>query len=75
LGGNTIAKNQRLKKIAKVCHNYLQHERVIKIFLYFEYRQICLNTQMVDFSLEQQHKIEKKATEDDVEKVAIIPKV
>jgi hypothetical protein len=30
---------------------------------------------MVDFSLEQQHKIEKKATEDDVEKVAIIPKV
>jgi hypothetical protein len=36
--------SQKLKnffKIAKFCHNYLQHERVIKIFLYFEYRQIC----------------------------------
>ncbi len=34
-----------LKKFAKICHNCLQHERVLKFFLfpYFEYCQIWLN--------------------------------
>jgi len=42
----------------KNCHNYLQHGRVLKIFLlsYFEYHQILLNIT----TLEQHHKIERK---------------
>jgi hypothetical protein len=39
-----------LKMLDKFCHNYLQHEKILKIFLlsYFEYNQIWLNNSILD---------------------------
>jgi hypothetical protein len=50
------------KKIQKPCHNYLQCEKLLKIFLlsYFECYQICQNILMGDDHLSNITKLKKK---------------
>ncbi len=56
--------HQKPKEIAKSCHNCVQYESVLKIFLlsYFEYHQICLNIFMDDHHLSNITKLKKKHT-------------
>jgi hypothetical protein len=50
------------KKNLKIHHNFLQHERVLKIYVLsiFECRQICVNVLMDDCHLSNITKLKKK---------------
>ncbi len=55
-------KKKLVEKITQNCHNCLQHESVLKIFLlsYFEYRQIWLNITLDDLATWATSQIWKK---------------